>query len=327
VGVDLGATTITAVVVSDGGLVMGRLSEKLAEDRSPEVIADQLAGAVEAVRVAAGVLPGALTGIGVGSPGGLDCDMGVVRVAANFPLWDHVHLCAMVEASMEVSREGSAVPVVLENDANAALLAEVWCGAAANKTNAAMITLGSGIGGAAVVDGNLLRGSTSMAGEIGHAIVERNGVLNEATGVHGISEEYASAGGLGRQARRRVQDMREAGTTEHSSLCTLALDSIDCKAVFEHADRGDAVAQELLDTAMDILGVLVINVCRFYDPEVIVMTGGMTLAGDALFEKVRTAVARHHWNIQAESCTILPAQCGNDAGAIGAAYAAKLKKA
>ena len=197
IGLDLGGTTVSAVLVDGDGTVLASASEKIPPaDKSPTGVAQHMAAAARAVLSSGQVGIDAVTGIGIGSPGNLDYAAGMVRNAANFPTWHDVPLCELVAAEL-------AAPclVVLENDANAALLAEVWTGAAKGRQNVVMVTLGTGIGGGAVVDGQLLRGANGMATEIGHMIVCKDGRLNSSTGVRGVSEEYGSAGGIARWAR------------------------------------------------------------------------------------------------------------------------------
>jgi len=326
IGLDLGGTTVSAVLVDSMGAILAKTSQKIPEDaKTPNKIASNLAAAAETVLESSGVSLLEISGIGLGTPGNLDFDLGLVKNASNFPDWKDVPLPAMVEAALEIkiaTVDGSKPcqwPVVLENDANAALLAEVWAGAGKGKDHVVMITLGTGIGGGVWSDGRVLKGARGMAGEIGHMILERDGRLNSGTGVRGIAEEYASAGGIGRWGRELVSE----GTK--TSLSSVPVEEIDARLIFEHADAGDSACIELLSTAMEVLGILCIDVCRAYDPEVIVMTGGLTLRGSKLFDAVWNVFLKHHWSIQEPTCRIVPAECGNEAGAIGAAYAAKLK--
>merc|ERR1712216_826451 len=159
-----------------------------------------------------------------------------------------------------------------------------------------------------------------MAGEIGHMIMEGEGRLNTSTGVRGIAEEYAGARGLTSYVKSELQ---QGGAGEHSSLTALPVDAVDAKAVFDHAKAGDSFALQVIDDVADVIGRLCINICRVVDPKTIVITGGLTLAGDYLFDKIRAAFAAHHWNIHEIRQNIVPAVCSNAAGAIGAACAAK----
>jgi len=206
--------------------------------------------------------------------------------------------------------------VVLDNDANTALLAEVWIGAARGKENVVMITLGTGVGGAMICDGRLLRGSTGAAGELGHQIVVPDGRSYGNAGVGGILEAYASAGAV---AERAV----EGGVPPNSSLAGCS--SITCSDVFYHAKQGDAHAAHIVKETARYLAIGCINASRNFDCDIVVFTGGMAQAGEQLFAEVREQYQRYHWNLHAVRVELKIAEAGNHASVIGAAYAARVE--
>jgi len=319
-GIDLGGTTVTVGIIDDSGAVLHKDSEPLT-DKSFEAVTGLIVALSRKVMGAAGLSAADLTAAGVGSPGNLDFDKGVVKNAAAFP-WIDAPIADVISAGL------GGVPTVLENDANAALLAEWWAGAGAGADvkHIVMLTLGTGIGGGIVSDDRLIRGATGMAGELGHVIVEPHvgratkGRLCAGTNVHGVFERYASASAVA----QRAVDALQAKGAKGSSLHALGA-AVTAKDVFEHAAAGDAVAAELVEHTAEYLAVGAINACRAFDPQVIVMTGGLALSGDQLFSRVQKYFDQHHWSIQPATCVIVPAKTGNAAGMIGAAAAARMR--
>jgi glucokinase len=313
IGVDIGGTTISVILLDKEGKQINDAMRHI-EDQSETGVVRLVSSMVKGVLSEPGASVGLsdVAAIGVGSPGVNDLEKGVIMKAANFPQWTNFCITDVL------SKELDNVPVYLENDANAALLAEVWIGAGKGCSDVVMMTLGTGVGGAIMSGGRLIHGATGMAGEIGHAIVERNGRLNEGTGVRGIFEAYASATAVAQHANA-LQD-------SHHAFDHLGWGKVTCKDVFELAEKRDcAWARQVLNTTIDYLGIGCINVCRYYDPKVILLSGGMTLAGPGLLEKVKKAFLKHHWSIFEPTCEIKFATTGNQAGAIGAAYSALLK--
>jgi len=204
--------------------------------------------------------------------------------------------------------------IVLERDANAALLAEIWVGAARGKENVVMLTLGTGVGGALFCDGKLLRGSTGAAGELGHQIMIPDGRSYGSAGVGGILEAYASAGSMAGRAL-------EGGLPPDSSLAGCS--PITCFDVFQHAKKGDAHASRLVTETAKALAIGCINASRTFDCDMVVFTGGMAQAGEQLFAEIREQYKRYHWNIAPIRVELKVAEAGNNAGVIGAAYAAR----
>eukprot|EP00929_Paragymnodinium_shiwhaense_P015988 TRINITY_DN12409_c0_g1_i5.p1 TRINITY_DN12409_c0_g1~~TRINITY_DN12409_c0_g1_i5.p1 ORF type:complete len:424 (-),score=94.98 TRINITY_DN12409_c0_g1_i5:263-1534(-) len=312
VGVDIGGTTFAVTLVDERGAALGGVLQRdVGSDKSVGVVVASIAAAVkEKVSQAKDVLPDGLqdvAAVGLGMPGIHDTPKGIVRTAANFP-WRGVPLTKLMSEALCVPH------VYLENDANAALLAEVWVGAAKGAEDAVMLTLGTGIGGAIYTGGRLLRGANSMAGEVGHSIVEPGGRPNAPTGVRGIFEAYASGTAVGAIFQERLASQERNG---HSG--------VTCADVFARASAGDVQAKVVVDETYERLGIGCIDLCRYVDPSVILLTGGMTLAGQSLLKGVQAAFLKHHWSIQEPHVKIAFAAVGNLAGAIGAAYNARLQ--
>eukprot|EP00928_Gymnodinium_smaydae_P035283 TRINITY_DN24855_c0_g1_i1.p1 TRINITY_DN24855_c0_g1~~TRINITY_DN24855_c0_g1_i1.p1 ORF type:complete len:384 (+),score=82.77 TRINITY_DN24855_c0_g1_i1:128-1279(+) len=320
VGIDLGGTTLSVIVAEDHGRILARSQRDLPQqDRAFQTVVAFIVEQVVCTLCSIDLTLADVSAIGIGAPGNLDCERGIVRSAANFD-WKGVPLGGAIA-------EATGVPTRLENDAKAAVLAEWWVGAGAGDDirHLVMFTLGTGIGGGVVSDDRIIRGATGMAGELGHAIIEPGvganapqGRFCAGTGVHGVLEQYASARALGERAREAFK----MGDGAQSSLASVKEPT--SKDVCEHAKRGDALALRLLDETADYLAVAFINACRAYDPQLIVITGGLANAGDVLLEPLRHHFRRRWWSIQPQgTCRIELATTGNDAGTLGAAAAAR----
>lgn len=338
VGIDLGGTTVgVGVVRGDGEIVAASETEIPGNrnSRSAHKICDLIADLVRTtlkLSVDGSGESGArqvddIVGFGIGAPGLLDCENGIVKAIANFDWDDEVELTAELAKRLGVN----PTKVHLENDANAALLAEMWVGAGTGKSNIVMLTLGTGVGGAILSGGRILRGSSGDAGELGHTILVPGGRLHGKTGVRGIFEGYASATAV---VSRTLEKLQDAKDLDESGPLTKLLSQreLSCSDIFFHAspERGDLqdpIAVGIVNETAEYLGIGCINVCRNFDPEVVILTGGMTKSGMQLLSKVRAAYVSQHWNItKADPSRIVYASCGNSAGKLGAAAVAYLKE-
>jgi glucokinase len=303
VGVDLGGTKCLAVTVDEDGAVVDQ--HRLGTPLGEQAVVDAVVDVVEAL--------GAAPTIGVGAPGLVDVD-GVLRFAPNLPGVSDLPLRA------ELEERFPRVHVRVENDANCAGWAERERGAARGTDHALLITLGTGIGGGIVAAGALLRGAAGFAGEIGHMVVDPDGPRCPC-GKQGCWERLASGAGLGRLAR-------EAALADPGSR-VVHLAGGDPEAVRgEHVTRAAAEGDEGARTVMSrfawwvALGLA--NLANIFDPELLVLGGGMVAAGDALLAPVRESFAELVEAPQHRApVPIVPAALGERAGAIGAALLAR----
>lgn len=318
IGVDVGGTTIQVGAVDAEGHIYSAgqalQSVPLGDDHDPAFIVQRIHGVIKDVLEAAGLRFSDVKGVGICTPGLLDCEAGVVHACANLKGWKGVPLVDLLAQELGIARSA----VALENDTNAALLAEVWTGAAVGQKNVVLMTLGTGVGGAVMCDGRLLRGSRGHAGEIGHAILFPDGRSHGGTGVKGIVEAYASATAV---AARAKEGLDGKGPPSGSVLARSGKE-IECIDVFQHAAAGDAYARQIVQETGRCLAITCINCARFVDPDLILLGGGMAEAGDLLLEEVRKYFAQYHWNIEPVRVEIKQAHSGNTAGLIGAARAA-----
>ena len=301
VGIDLGGTFMKGAVVTEEGCIVHK--EEIPTE-AEKGAADVLVRMERFVRdLAAGIRKdaGSFAGVGIGIPGFIDDTSGVAVEVVNMG-WRRVEVRAVLAKRL-------GLPVYLDNDANVAALGEAWAGAGRGRKLALCVTLGTGVGGGIVIDGRVLRGANTMAGEIGHIVLEPGGAPCNC-GLHGCLETLASATGVVRLAKEAV------ARGVPSALPEEGLTSAD---VFAAAGRGDEAARQATDHAVESLGRGLAIGANILNPEVIVVGGGMSKAGDALFAPLRAAFARYALARVGEAVEIVPAALGNDAGVVGAA--------
>ena len=264
------------------------------------------AGAVSAMSAMArrlltdvGVEPGQLGGVGVSFGGHVDAEAGVVLRSVHVPGWESRPLGTEVAAEF-------GVPAVVENDANAAALAEWRFGAGQGQSSLLYLTVSTGIGGGIVLDGQVYRGRHGMAGEIGHTVVAPNGPLCPC-GRRGCLEAIAAGPGIARAARERL-----AADPTRPSLLRERPD-VQAQDVAAAAAAGDPLARETLDEALGYLGLGVANAVNLLDPGCVVLGGGVTRMGSPLFSRVRQLVAEH----ALVPCDVRAAELGADVGVWG----------
>ena len=248
-------------------------------------------------------------GIGMGTPGTVDIEAATVRGAFNLN-WADVQ-----EVGAPIS-EGVGLPFILDNDANVAALGERWVGAGENQPDVVFITLGTGVGGGIVADGNLIHGVVGAAGEIGHIVVEPHDGFACTCGNHGCLETVTSATGVVRLARKFAEEY------EGSSQIKASIDNGDevtSKDIFIAAEAGDAFALSVVDKFAYYLGFACANLGSTLNPAAIVIGGGVSAAGEFLRSKVETYFQKYSFSTVRGSTKIKLAELGNDAGIIGAA--------
>ncbi len=253
--------------------------------------------------------PGArVIGVGAGAPGPLDTVSGVVRLTPNLG-WTELPLRQRLA-------DGLDLPAAIDNDANCAILGEAWVGAARNVRNAIGMTIGTGIGGGLILDGQLYHGASDCAGEIGHVTVDMNG-RRCGCGNYGCLEAYASGTAIATRAIEQI------GAGETSSLLELAggdINAITAATVFVAAREGDEVALELVRDTAHYLGTGVAMLINIFNPQMVVILGGVTQAGETLFfEPLRREVSRRAFKPAVEACQIVPGTLDGLAGVYGAA--------
>ncbi|MCC7147483.1 MAG: ROK family glucokinase [Phycisphaeraceae bacterium] len=311
-GLDLGGTNIKAGVISAQGAVLSRHSLPTPAAKGFEAVAEQIAQAGRQAMAQAGVTVGDVQAVGVGAPGLLDHERGLVLDAPNLPGWRSVPLAARMTAIL-------GRPTYIENDANAAAFGEYWAGAGRESKvrHLVMLTLGTGIGSGIVVEGRVVHGGFGIAGEAGHLMIIPGG-RPCGCGQKGCLEAYASANATAKRAVEALQSGAASSLTR--VLAEGGVEAVTAHQVFQAALAGDGLALRLVDETAYYLGIACINFSRILDPQMIVFAGGMALAGDFLFERIRAAYRNLNWSLAAAGqVQIVGARLGNDAGMIGAA--------
>ncbi len=316
IGIDVGGTKVAGGLVDVSGAVLA-VARRDTPDRSksPDVVEDTIVdvvGELIAVVSAGGI--GQVVAVGVGAAGFVAADRATVVYAP--------HLSWRNEPLRDALRDRVAVPLFVDNDANAALWAEHRFGAARGESHALMLTLGTGIGGALLIDGEIFRGRFGIAGEFGHMQVVPRGSRCEC-GNRGCWEQYASGNALVREAR----SMMYAGVPAVADLAERVGGdpaSLTGPLITEAAQEGDATAVELITEIGQWLGVGMASLAAAFDPGVLVVGGGVSAAGEMLLEPARESFARQlPGRGYRPMPPIVAAELGNRAGLIGAADLAR----
>jgi glucokinase len=279
-------------------------------DLGAEGVSDRIAAMIENVildiRRETGAEREDVIGVGIGSPGPLDRERGVVIVTPNlgwrdYPLRD------------EISRRVN-LRATLDNDANCATLGEWWRGAAAGGRNVIGMTLGTGIGGGLVLDGKLYHGASDAAGEIGHTSIDTNGRRCKC-GNYGCLEAYCSGPAIAERAREAMESEPSAVI---NALVEGDLSKVNAHVVYEAARRGDPVAREVVRDTARFLGTGLSNLINIFNPDTVVLAGGVTQAGEALMDPLRAEVRRRAFKPAVEACRIVLGTLPMSAGVVGA---------
>lgn len=308
IGIDLGGTTIKFAILTLNGEVQQKWSiETNILDEGSHIIPDIIESITHRLALY-DMSKDDFIGIGMGTPGSVDREKGTVIGAYNLN-WIKKQL---VKDQIE---EAIGIPFTLDNDANVAALGERWKGAGENNPNVIFITLGTGVGGGIIAEGNLLHGTSGCAGEIGHITVDPDG-FDCTCGKKGCLETVSSATGVVRVARQLSEEY--AGNSELKKAIDDGQD-VSSKDVFEYAQVGDSFALRVVDRVCYFLGLAVGNLGNTLNPSSIVIGGGVSAAGEFLRIRVQNYFEEFTFPQVRESTSIKLAQLGNEAGVIGAA--------
>lgn len=312
VGVDIGGTNLVvgAIPVEGGPPVALRREPTLPKRGADAALADITRMADEVVRETLAGRGGSqddFVGVGIGCPGPLDLGAGAIVTTPNLG-WDGYPIRDRIGAAL-------SLPASLDNDANCATYGEYWQGAGRGASSLVGVTLGTGIGGGVILDGELLHGASGAAGEIGHTTIDFTG-RRCACGNYGCLEAYASGPNIAARAREGL----EAGYDSMlSGLVDGDLDRLTAATVYDALVLGDAYAHEVISETAKILGAGIANIVNLLNPERIVIVGGVTRAGAHLFGPLRSEVRRRAFDAAVAVCEILPGELPETAGVIGAA--------
>lgn len=315
-GIDLGGTNIATGVVDENYNIIGRGKVKTyAAGKNPENIADSIAKAVDMAIKDSGIDPKDIESMGIGSPGSILPDKGVVATANNLG-FQNVPLCQML-------KDRTGYDFYIENDANAAAYGEILAGAGKGHKNIVAVTLGTGVGGGIIIDGKIFSGFNHAGGEIGHTVILYNGAACSC-GRSGCWEAYASATALINQTKSAMIKARDSVMWE---LANGSLDNVNGKTAFDAMRKGDPVGKKVCDKYIEYVSVGVVNMINIFQPEILCIGGGISKEGDNLIKPITEFVNLDRYTRNSPNQTVIKtARLGNDAGIIGAAFLGNLYK-
>ena len=311
IGIDIGGTNlVVGAVAEDGSRYRHLRSEPTRPEDGPDAVLARLTTLAEGVIAETLREPGAeVIGIGVGAPGPLDTRTGVIFLTPNLGWVDMPLRQRMADAL--------GYPTTLDNDANCAVLGEWWQGAARGSEHVVGVTIGTGVGGGVIIGGRLYHGASDCAGEFGHTTLDAQGRKCKC-GNYGCLEAYASGPSI---ANRAVEAIRAGAVSVIPAKVGGDLDLVTAQEVYQASQEGDEVALEVVRDAARYLGAGIANLINIFNPEVVVVCGGVTQAGDRLFAPLRQEVTRRAFRPAVEACRIVPGELSGTAGVYGAAAA------
>ena len=311
-GIDLGGTTVKFAILTEEGEIQQKWSIETDIHNEGKNIVPNIIESINHHLKLYGLSSDGFLGIGMGSPGTVDSEKGTVIGAFNLN-W------STLQPVKDQIEKGTGISFCIDNDANVAALGERWKGAGEDGADVVFVTLGTGVGGGIIADGNLIHGKVGAAGEIGHIVVEPNG-YQCTCGNLGCLETVASATGVVRLARDFSE--RYAGESELKWLIDDGQE-VTAKTVFDQAKKEDKLALIVVDKFYFYLGLACGNIGNMLNPETIVIGGGVSAAGDMLINGVEEYFQKFAFPTVRTSTKLKLAQLGNDAGVIGAASLVK----
>ncbi len=329
-GVDLGGTQIR-VAVLQGAKLLARASFPTGANPVPNRIISHIHHVIQQVLDQADARLDQVAGIGIGVAGPLDNRTGVVFAPPNLPGWDHVPL-------RDIFKEHYGIPIFIENDANAAGLGEYMFGAGRGCKDIVYLTVSTGIGGGVIIDGKIMQGASGTAAELGHMTIDLKGERCNCGNI-GCLESIASGTAIARRANEAMalgveflaltsnKPERNATLLDRSEVPSQECDTasepkqqllIDAKAVAQAAEAGVPAACVIIRDAAEGLGVGLVNIIHIFNPEMIILGGGVAQMGFLLMEPALRMVQERTMRISYKAVRIVQAQLGIDAGLIGA---------
>ena len=300
----MGGTKVRAVLADGTGKLLARTDRPTQADKGLDAVIDNIVAVIN--KVMSKSTPGEVLAIGIGAPGPLNPRIGVVFSPPNLPGWTDVPLRDLIEAKL-------GLPVYLGNDANLAALGEYTFGAGKDYRYLVYITVSTGIGGGIIEDGNIIHGSRGAAGEIGHMTIKLDGPVCNCGNI-GCFEALASGTAIRKRALALLATNRPTLLRE---LANHKLDSVNAVMVEKAAKLGDEAALELLHETAVYLGVGITNILHLFNPEIVVIGGGVSQVGDLIFEPLRAEVNRRAMPAFRENVPIVPTDLGDDVGLYG----------
>lgn len=308
IGIDLGGTKISGAIADLDGKVLAKHTVPTLAIEGEEAVLNRIIEVITKVMSDSNKVSDEIKSIGIGSPGPLDAKKGIIITTPNLPFNNF--------SLVQPIKEKFGIDTYLDNDANVAAIGEYVFGAGRGTKNMVFITVSTGIGGGAIINGNIYRGNTCNALEVGHTTLVEDGPRCNC-GNYGCAEALASGTAIGNRAKEAIEGGADTSLKQYKDVTSYE--------VFVEAKKGDKVAKEILDKCLNYLGICVANIVSTFDPEKVIIGGGVSKGGDIVFEKVREVVNTRCFKAMADACEIVPAGLGTDAGVIGAVALALLE--
>jgi glucokinase len=310
IGVDIGGTKVASGIVDESGQILFQSRVPMVSDGDAQTGLAAVKRAIQDAFNAAQRMKASPGGIGICSPGPLDPRSGTVLNPPNLPCWRNFPLAAAVEAAF-------SLPVRVDNDGNAAALAEAVWGSGVGYHNVFYATLGTGVGAGIVFDQRIYHGRTGGAAEGGHVTIDYRGPQCQC-GKRGCIEAYCSGIAIAQRARMRLSDARQKGSLM-LDLTGGNIDQIRAETVGEAFRQGDAIAQEVLEETSGLLAAWLGNIVDLLEPDVLIFGGGLSELMSCFFGYIREQLPRYSINQRATEIPMVRAKYGADAGIAGGA--------
>lgn len=314
IGIDLGGTNTKLALVNGRGKILVKERFFTQDYSTKRSLIAALIDKIEIVISSSNIKKRDILGIGIGLPGLIDNEGGIVRYLINIPGWKNVPLAAIIKKYFNI-------PTFIDNDVNVTTLAELKFGAGRGVKNLVCLTLGTGVGGGVAVNGELYRGSTLSAGEVGHIPLEKRGLRCNCGG-YGCLERYVGNKYLVEDVKSQIKNGKRTTITK---LVDNKLSKITPKVIAEAAKKGDKFAIDIWRNMGDNLGIALAGIVNFFNPEKIVIGGGVAKAGKILFDSITKTVRLRAMKLPGGKVKIVRAELGEEAGIIGAAVLAMVK--
>ena len=304
IGVDLGGTNLRSAILTENGDILDKRKRATLASEGHQKVIQRLIDDITALQAGAQARGIHIAAVGVGAPGVIHSDTGVVIKSPNFPDWNEVPLKKKLE-------QGIGIPVFVENDANAAAFGEHRRGAGKDAGSLIFITLGTGVGGGIILNGGIWHGADGMAGEIGHMTILPDGRIC-GCGNHGCLEMYASSRGI-------IMSYSEALVREG---VVGPPGEITSEMIYDAAENGDQRAVAVMEQMGRSLGIGIANLINIFNPEMVVIGGGVREAWPLFIQAAKREILQRAFAFPAERTKLVPSVLGDDAGMVGAAAVA-----
>lgn len=308
IGIDVGGTNVKIALVDDNGKIIYSNSVPTYAKMGYEYTVNNIKQAIRDLMKETNTTTSDIEGIGFDFPGQVDCKTGVVKLAPNIPGWVNVPIAQMIEDEFHI-------PTRIDNDVRCAALGELKFGAGKGCENFICITVGTGIGSGIVINGEVVRGATNAAGELGHIKLQMNGGPICGCGDTGCLEAFASGPAIVAMAQEYIKGGK---STKFREMAAAEGGEITPYMVAKAAEEGDPVAKRIFEIVGEYIGIGLTSVINLLNPEKVIIGGGVAESGELLLAPIRKTIKERAMVVAGNAVEIVPAQLGNSAGVIGA---------